>query len=214
MDCPKTIHTVYVVFNLLNDKFYIGYHSTTDKDDDYLGSGVRIQSAVKKYGKINFKKFVVFVSEEARIALEIERNLVERFLGDKRCYNLVPGGMGGSGAGRLGGIATNRKYSKEIRAQWLKNRKASEHSKENLKRLHRTGHKFFHGESHSEETKMVMSLKAKKRGEDPSSNSQFGTMWVTNGLQNQKVKKGAPIPEGWVAGRTCRSSSAGRATHS
>lgn len=214
MDHPKTIHTVYIVFNLLNGSFYIGYHSTTNKDDDYLGSGVRIQNAVRKYKKSNFKKFVVFVSEEARFALEVERVLIERFLGDKRCYNIVPGGLGGSGAGRLGAIATNQKYPREVRAQWLKNRKASPEFKEKLKRLHGSGHKFFHGEKHSEETKMMMSWKAKKRSEDPSSNSQFGTMWITNGLQNQKIKKGSPLPAGWVAGRTCRSSSVGRATHS
>ena len=32
-------------------------------------------------------------------------------------------------------------------------------------------------------------------------NSQFGTMWVTNGLSNKKIKKGDPLPEGYFPGR-------------
>ncbi len=32
-------------------------------------------------------------------------------------------------------------------------------------------------------------------------NSQYGTMWVTNGLSNKKIKKGNPLPEGYFPGR-------------
>lgn len=33
-------------------------------------------------------------------------------------------------------------------------------------------------------------------------NSQYGTMWVTNGSDNLKIKKDSPIPEGYRRGRT------------
>jgi len=33
-------------------------------------------------------------------------------------------------------------------------------------------------------------------------NSQYGTMWVTDGFTNRKVKKTEPIPEGYRRGRT------------
>jgi hypothetical protein len=33
------------------------------------------------------------------------------------------------------------------------------------------------------------------------SNSQYGTMWVTNGETNKKIKKNEPIPEGYYPGR-------------
>jgi hypothetical protein len=33
------------------------------------------------------------------------------------------------------------------------------------------------------------------------SNSQYGTMWVTNGETNKKIKKKEPIPEGYYPGR-------------
>src|SRR3546814_14655367 len=33
-------------------------------------------------------------------------------------------------------------------------------------------------------------------------NSQFGTMWITDGSKNQKIKKDMVIPIGWYKGRT------------
>jgi hypothetical protein len=32
-------------------------------------------------------------------------------------------------------------------------------------------------------------------------NSQFGSMWITNGVENRKLKKDSIIPEGWTKGR-------------
>ena len=32
-------------------------------------------------------------------------------------------------------------------------------------------------------------------------NSQYGTMWITNGTNNKKLKKSEPIPDGWYKGR-------------
>jgi hypothetical protein len=33
-------------------------------------------------------------------------------------------------------------------------------------------------------------------------NSQFGTCWITNEIDNKKIKKGDLIPEGWRLGRS------------
>lgn len=38
-----------------------------------------------------------------------------------------------------------------------------------------------------------------------SNNSQYGTRWITNGIENQKIKKTDNIPEGWNIGRTLKS---------
>lgn len=35
-------------------------------------------------------------------------------------------------------------------------------------------------------------------------NSQYGTMWITNGSQNKKIKKSELIPQGWKKGRICK----------
>ncbi len=34
-----------------------------------------------------------------------------------------------------------------------------------------------------------------------SKNSQFGTMWITNGVENKKITKTDTIPEEWYNGR-------------
>lgn len=37
-----------------------------------------------------------------------------------------------------------------------------------------------------------------------SKNSQFGTMWITDGTANKKIKVSDHIEEGWKKGRTVR----------
>lgn len=32
-------------------------------------------------------------------------------------------------------------------------------------------------------------------------NSQFGTLWITNGIENKKIKKSDSMPDGWTRGR-------------
>jgi hypothetical protein len=41
-------------------------------------------------------------------------------------------------------------------------------------------------------------MKEKQKGEK---NSQYNTMWITNGTENKKIKKEDFIPEGWERGR-------------
>ena len=38
----------------------------------------------------------------------------------------------------------------------------------------------------------------KQKGEN---NSQFGSCWITNGIENRKIKKDDKIPIGWKLGR-------------
>jgi hypothetical protein len=56
------------------------------------------------------------------------------------------------------------------------------------------------GKRHSEETikKMKRDRKGKGKG---SKNSQYGTMWITNDIDNRKIKKDEEIPLGWKQGR-------------
>jgi hypothetical protein len=41
----------------------------------------------------------------------------------------------------------------------------------------------------------------KIRHQQGEANSQYGTMWVTNGSDNRRIKKTEPIPEGYYPGR-------------
>jgi GR25 family glycosyltransferase involved in LPS biosynthesis len=55
------------------------------------------------------------------------------------------------------------------------------------------------GKNHTEDTKQLMSERAKNRIADK--NSQYGTCWINNGTISKKIKKSDEIPEGWTLGR-------------
>lgn len=59
----------------------------------------------------------------------------------------------------------------------------------------------FFGKNHTEEWKKNHSetMKEKQKG---VKNSQYGTIWITNGTENKKMKKNLPLPEGWRKGRS------------
>ncbi len=58
------------------------------------------------------------------------------------------------------------------------------------------------GKKHKQETKDKIGKKL-SIAQEGFKNSQFGTMWITNGTENKKVKKTVDfIPKGWYKGRT------------
>ena len=89
-------YLIYETTNLLNGMKYIGKHTTSNIDDGYLGSGVYLKRAIKKYGKENFKKEILFIynSEEEMNNKEIEI-VNEGVINNTLYYNLAYGGQGG-----------------------------------------------------------------------------------------------------------------------
>lgn len=60
------------------------------------------------------------------------------------------------------------------------------------------------GKSHSDETKSKIGA-ANAISQLGDKNSQFGSMWITNGKDNKKIKKDVDIiPDGWYKGRTTK----------
>lgn len=75
---------------------YIGKHMTNDKDDGYMGSGIRIRRAIEKYGIENFEKTILFECESADEMNAKEAEIVnEDFIARDDVYNIKLGGDGG-----------------------------------------------------------------------------------------------------------------------
>jgi len=55
----KKYYFLYKTTNKINGRYYIGIHGTNDMDDGYLGSGVFLEKAIKKYGKDNFSRIIL-----------------------------------------------------------------------------------------------------------------------------------------------------------
>lgn len=75
-----------------------------------------------------------------------------------------------------------------------------------LKRLYSTNKivNGFKGKNHSNDTKSAIGMK-NSINQQGDGNSQYGTMWITDGTLNRKIKKDDVIPEGWRKGRVLKS---------
>lgn len=85
------MHIVYKTTNNINGKYYIGVQNTDD--NSYLGSGVSLTKAVKKYGKENFTKEIIAECGSKEEAFKLEAKIVTgKLVNDSQCYNMTLGG--------------------------------------------------------------------------------------------------------------------------
>lgn len=199
-------YTIYKITNKIDGKIYIGKHQTQNLNDGYMGSGKNLKRAIAKHGIENFTKEILFhaASEDEMNSKEAEI-VTEEFCARDDTYNLCPGGQGGWGyVNTLG--AESKKLGGKARAasidmgslgsiggknRILNNPNINAELYANHGKVPSTkGLKF------SEETKLKMS-----ESNSGKNNSQFGTMWITNGSKSIKIRKDSPMPEGWRKGR-------------
>lgn len=90
----KIKFTVYQTTNKVNGKKYIGVHKCYDPNDNYLGSGTALLNAIKKYGRQNFSKEVLFIFYKEKDALNKEKELITLdVINSDDYYNLAKGGQ-------------------------------------------------------------------------------------------------------------------------
>jgi hypothetical protein len=114
-------------------------HQTTDLNDGYLGSGVILRKAIKKYGLAAFSKEILFVfdNEEDMRAKEVEL-VSETMVVNSDTYNLTKGGKGGfyyinsNGLGLRTGSTLSLESRDKIRQKKI-GTKASIETKEKLR---------------------------------------------------------------------------------
>ena len=89
-------HIIYKITNTLNNKIYIGAHSTEDINDSYMGSGDLIKAAQRKYGMEYFTKEILHVLHSSEEMYEKEKEIVDLdFIKRHDTYNISLGGKGG-----------------------------------------------------------------------------------------------------------------------
>ena len=89
-------YTIYQTTNNINGHIYIGCHRTESPNDKYLGSGHILKKAIKKHGKENFSKTVLFIFDNEKDMLDKEKEIVNKeFVGRGDTYNAKVGGIGG-----------------------------------------------------------------------------------------------------------------------
>jgi group I intron endonuclease len=133
---------IYLILNKVNGKTYIGQHKSSKEwnEDYYLGSGVVLSQAKKKYGKENFEKFFIqyCYSKEELDEQEIFWISEYRKVG-KAEYNIANGGLG----------------TKNIEP-WNKGTKMSEEQKAKISSSQKGNH-YRKGKCCSKETKQKIS---------------------------------------------------------
>lgn len=91
----NSFHFIYKTENLINGKIYIGVHSTNNPNDNYIGSGLRLNKAIKKYGRENFRRRILEFFNTREEAFKKEKEMVTfEFCKDDSNYNVDLGGRG------------------------------------------------------------------------------------------------------------------------
>lgn len=198
----KKYHFIYKTTNTLSGKYYIGMHSTDNLDDGYMGSGNRLRLAIRKHGKENFVREIIEYCESRKELASRESEIVNlNEIAKIECMNMRVGGDGGHSKAGNDAFIDKLKTTPEFKEEFSKkaiNRNLRLHKEGILKPWNENYD--WTGKKHSEETKKKMS-KSKLGQGIGKNNSQYGTMWITNDIENRKITKSSIIPTGWRKGR-------------
>lgn len=213
-------YLIYQIRNKLNGMIYIGQHQTENLNDGYMGSGLRIQRAIEKYGIDNFEKTILFECSSEEEMNKKEAEIVnEDFIARDDVYNIIIGG-----SGNWDYINSNKEFtSKRLKTRWnnlsldekekqinfLKsispfgigfNKKFSNEISNGLKKAYIKNPNSFgmSGKHHSEKTKKILS-----KNKIGSNNPNYGKHWYWNPNTNEERSfyKNEKIPNGWIKGR-------------
>jgi len=198
----KQIHYIYKTTCNITGRYYIGMHSTSNLEDGYLGSGRRLRYSLKKYGRENHSKEILEFRESREDLKNRESQLVnEDALRDPMCMNLKPGGYGGLCNAEhkqkflFAGTQAAAKSGKNVeKLRWLfqndeiwKSKNLEKRSK-SLKGLQT----WWIGKQHTDESKRKMSTSC-SIAQSGSKNSQYGKVWITNGIESIRINLGESI---------------------
>lgn len=147
-------HIIYLTTNIVNNKIYVGVHSTNNLNDGYLGSGKALKHSIRKYGKENFKRTILYYCLSEEESLQWESIIVdENFLSRKNVYNIKYGG------------GNKVPHTEEIKLKMSLKQKGRIFPEERkiLYSIRMKNNNPFKDKTHSEETKQILATKSKDR---------------------------------------------------
>lgn len=166
---------IYLIVNKVNGKTYIGQHKSNNWKDNYMGSGVKLGFAKKKYVIENFEKFLIqYCETKEELNKQEEFWIAEYRSRGKAEYNIANGGDGGA-------TCVGRKWSDEQRAKFKSSMKG--------RKFPGRRNKGQFGQRPAW-NKGLTGLKG-----HPTNN---GKKWWNNGVEQ---KLAIDCPDGWTAGR-------------
>jgi hypothetical protein len=105
---------IYKTTNLINGKFYVG--KDEKNNPNYLGSGINLNRAIKKYGRANFIKETIEVCSTREELIEREKYWIKETKAQGLGYNIADGGLGGNTYDE----ETRQRISKQFRGRKVK----------------------------------------------------------------------------------------------
>lgn len=157
------MYYIYRITNKVNSKTYIGQHKYKKLDEYYMGSGVHLKRAQKKYGMENFKKdILVFNISKKEHADLLEKTFIaseREKVGVENCYNITDGGEGYTGKRSE---ETRNKISESHKGKQGPN-KGKKHSEEWIRKMSESMKRKYKGKHFSDEHKKKLSEAHKGR---------------------------------------------------
>ena len=99
---------IYKTVNLVNNKEYIGQHTTNNINDNYLGSGSILSKSIQKYGKENFKREII---EKCKSIEELNKKEIFYI---KKYNTLIPNGYNIRNGGNYSPMSESSKIKMSI----------------------------------------------------------------------------------------------------
>lgn len=216
------MYYLYVKKHNITKLKYLG--QTTKNPEIYKGSGHYWTRHLKKHGN-DVTTIVLLETEDMDELCRVSNFFSDLFdvTNSKQWANLIPetgitiDGVNETGKniygynGKTPNISDNFERGRETQRWLRKNNKewATEVSlsmSNGVKRHYEQHGSHWSGRHHRPETiEKQKKIFSETRHQSGSKNSQYGTMWITNGTINKKIKKDIDIiPEGWYKGRVLR----------
>jgi len=152
------IYFNYITTNKVNNKKYVGSHSTNNLiRDRYLGSGKLIKRAIKKYGRGNFTRDILNRVPTQKEAFHNEKFFIVMYM------TLSPNGYNLSPLGGLGEPGCHSEETKRKIGLVHKGKKASKETKIRMSEARKGKIPWIKGRYHSDETKKKIGEKSKEK---------------------------------------------------